>query len=441
MTVQMLLHGVRSNLVRRIGAGLGANAFGQGVTIAIQLISLPLFLSRWDATTYGVWLVISALPAYLSMADVGMVTTAGNQMTIAMGANKHTQAVATFHSAILFLAITCASVAAIVFPAIFLLPEILLVDWDQRLAIAALVMGVIISLFSGLLDAQFRATGRYAIGTLLGNVTRLLEFIGGMTGLWLFGSFTAVASGMLIARSLCFASVFLIAQKGDIAIRWGIAEARFSEVKNMFRPAIAFMVFPLTNALTFQGVTLAVAYMFGPAAVATFNTYRTLSRVSVQFSGIFSHAIWPEFSSRFGSGGVESVRSLYRRTAILGAIASLLLSVVIFFVSPWILKAWARGSIEFLPELMALLLTYAALGGIWHMPRVLLMSINCHERLAGWVMLSGLLVVPTALALGTLMGLNGIGVAMLIAEIVVALAAFVQVQKLLNSKPNGFGVQ
>jgi len=68
---------------RRIIAGMGANSFGMAITIGIQLISLPLFLHYWNTSTYGVWLMLSAIPAYLSMADVGMVTAAGNRMNMA----------------------------------------------------------------------------------------------------------------------------------------------------------------------------------------------------------------------------------------------------------------------------------------------------------------------------------------------------------------------
>jgi hypothetical protein len=64
-------------MLRRIILGLGANAVGQAVSIVIQLFSLPLYLLYWDLSTYGTWIMLSAVPAYLSMADFGMVYTAG----------------------------------------------------------------------------------------------------------------------------------------------------------------------------------------------------------------------------------------------------------------------------------------------------------------------------------------------------------------------------
>jgi hypothetical protein len=68
-------------MLRRIISGFGSNLFGQLVTILIQILSLPIFLYYWDMSTYGSWLVLSALPSFLSMADVGMVQAAGNKVT------------------------------------------------------------------------------------------------------------------------------------------------------------------------------------------------------------------------------------------------------------------------------------------------------------------------------------------------------------------------
>ena len=75
-------------LRQRVVAGFGANSVGMALGIGMQLASLPLFLAVWDLHTYGLWLMISALPAYLTMADAGMVTAAGNRMTMALGSGR-----------------------------------------------------------------------------------------------------------------------------------------------------------------------------------------------------------------------------------------------------------------------------------------------------------------------------------------------------------------
>jgi O-antigen/teichoic acid export membrane protein len=180
------------------------------------------------------------------------------------------------------------------------------------------------------------------------------------------------------------------------------------------------MAFPLANALSFQGVTLLVGAMFGPVAVALFNTYRTIARVAVQVTAIFSHSLWPEFSRLFGQGGRDGVQRLFVRAALLGAAQSLLLSLLLYFLSPWLLRLWTHGAIEFVPSLMLLMLMYAAVSGIWHIPRVLLMATNQHAALAYWSILAAAVCVALAWMLGAQLQLGGVGAAMLLSELFIA---------------------
>lgn len=72
----------------------------------------------------------------------------------------------------------------------------------------------------------------------------------------------------------------------------------------------------------------------------------------------------------------------------------------VLLVSPWLLQIWTHGRIEFVPRLMLWMLAYAAISGIWHVPRVLLMSTNQHVGLAGWSLAAGGLAVLLAWLFG-----------------------------------------
>ena len=405
---------------RRIIAGMGANSFGMAISIGIQLVSLPLFLHYWNTSTYGVWLMLSAIPAYLSMADVGMVTAAGNKMTMAMGKEDLTEANRVFQSAQMFMAIVCGSLALLVVPLVLWAPLPGLETMDQRMALSALSTGVLAALFGGLSEAVFKSTKRYATGTMMGNYVRLGEWLGAMLGLMLLGSFAAVALSALSMRLVGTVTAMVLASKGNHGLRWGMHAAQGAEIRAMVKPAVSFMAFPLANALSFQGVTLMVGALFGPVAVALFNTYRTIARVAVQVTAILSHALWPEFSRLFGQGGSAALERLYRRTSLLGAAQSLLLSLVIYFVSPLLLRIWTHGAIEFVPSLMLIMLLYAAVAGTWHIPRVLLMATNQHINLAYWSLAAGLLTVGLAWLMGSAFNLNGVVTAMLMSELFIA---------------------
>ena len=407
---------------RRIIAGMGANSFGIAITVGIQLVSLPLFLHFWDTSTYGVWLMLSAIPAYLSMADVGMVTAAGNKMTMAMGNGDMVEANRVFQSAQLFMTLVCGAIALTMLPVIFFAPLPFLHSTDMRMALSALCVGVLSALFGGLSEVVFKSTKRYAMGTMLSNYIRLGEWFGYMVGLIMVGSFAAVALCGLAVRLIGTLIAVQLSKRGNHGIQWGMHAAERAEIRAMIRPAVSFMAFPLANALSFQGLTLLVGALFGPITVALFNTYRTIARVAVQITAIFSHALWPEFSRLFGANASLALRQLFRRSALLSALQALMLSAMLYATAPFLLRIWTNNNIEFVPSLMLLMLLYAAVAGVWHIPRVLLMATNQHIVLAYWALAAAVLTVGLAWLLGGTLHLSGVVLAMLLSELFIAIA-------------------
>lgn len=405
---------------QRVLAAMGAHSMGMAITVGIQLASLPLFLVFWNTASYGVWLLISALPAYLAMADVGMVTAAGNRMTMAMGAGDTALANRVFQSAQMFMLIVCAALLVLALPVIVWAPWPTDATLDQRMALMALTASVVVAFAGGLSEQVFKATHRYALGTLLGNITRLAEWAGWMLGLMAVGSFSAVAITGLAFRVAGTLLTMVVARSGEHGLQWGSRHATRATVHQMVRPAAAFMAFPLANALSFQGVTLLVGAMLGPVAVAVFSTYRTLARTAVQVTAMFSHSLWPEFSRLFGQGSLAELRQLAGRSGWLSAAQVLVLCGALYLASPWLLEAWTHGKIAFDPTVMGLLIAYAAVSGLWHVPRVLLMSTNQHGALAWWSMLAGAACVTLTAWLAPRVGLSGVGGAMLLSELLVA---------------------
>lgn len=424
-----------SGMLRRLVFGLGANAFGQIVSIVIQLFSLPFFLLFWQASTFGTWILLSAVPAYLSMADLGMVSVAGNRMTMALGRGDVREANVIYQSALLFMTAICGALAVITTPLAFLWPAQGLLTPDMRAALAALLCLVLVSLWSGVSEAVFRATGRFAIGTTLGHLARFMEWVGFMVGLVAFRDFAGVAVCGLLARSLSAGAMMYLAQRDGRGLELGFQHASQRELRNMIAPAVSFMAFPLANALSFQGVTLLVGALAGTSAVALFTVYRTVARVAVQLTSTFSIALWPEFSRLFGQGAMGALRTLFRRSALFGASASIVFSMVLYLASPWLLQIWTHGRIAFDSTLMAWLLAYAAVGGVWHVPRVLLMATNQHIGLSGWSLGAGILCVALSWILGTIWNLNGIGAAMLFSEAFNAGICIVLAQRLVEPAP------
>jgi Na+-driven multidrug efflux pump len=97
------------------------------------------------------------------------------------------------------------------------------------------------------------------------------------------------------------------------------------------------------------------------------------------------------------------------------------MSILLFFISPWLLDLWTHGHIKFIPDFMLIMLVYAAIGGVWHVPRSLLMATNQPMKIAQWSLAVGLIVIMLAWWFGQYWQLNGVAMAMLISELLIAI--------------------
>ena len=388
---------------------------GQAFNIVIQLVSVPSFLHIWDTATYGRWLMISAIPSYLSMLDGGLLGTCSNEITMlhARGEQRHANAV--FQSAfalVLALFVGGALVAALV---LGLLPEAWLSS-DLRLGTWLLVVLTLMGLFGGLLDASFRSHGKFALGQHFGNAMRLAEFLAMLGGLFLGRTFVSTAAGMLCARTVCTGLQIAYCAHRFPTLHWTLAGARRSALGPLLRPALGFLAFPLGNVLTLQSMTLIVGTAFGPASAAIFNTYRTISRLAIQTTAVFSHALWAEFSHLFGRGEFAALQQLYSRSERLGALLSVGSSALIFPAAPLLLHYWTQDKIPFEPLVFGCFCLATLLGSLAHVPRGLLMSTNQHVRLAHIYVIFAVLGAALSVLLGSRLGLSGAVLASMVAD-------------------------
>jgi O-antigen/teichoic acid export membrane protein len=78
---------------KKVLAAFQANATTQIVNIAVQLLGFPIFLRFWgpEIEMYGEWLMLSTIPAYLSLADFGFASVAANDMSMHRARNDLAQ--------------------------------------------------------------------------------------------------------------------------------------------------------------------------------------------------------------------------------------------------------------------------------------------------------------------------------------------------------------
>jgi O-antigen/teichoic acid export membrane protein len=428
----------KSTLKYRLLRNLGANAYGQGVSILIQLVSIPLYLHYWGVALYGEWLILSAIPGYLALSDIGFASVAANDMTMRVANGDRRGALEVYQSIWLFISGVSVLVGIVVALSVYCMPvaaqfsinHISEAHTQQLLLI--LMMYVLIGLQGGVLNAAFRAAGRYAYGTTLANSVRLAEWAMSTVGLMLGGGVLTVAALNLAVRLLGLLLMWMVLHKQERWLYLGTDAASIQQVRYLLKPAMAFMAFPLGLALSLQGMVLIIGMTLGSAAVVIFSAYRTLTRTLVQVITMLNQAVWPEISAAYGAKNMDLVRQLHRKGSSINFWLALSAVALIGVVGEWFVGLWTHHAFEQNHLLFFLLLTTTFLNVLWQTSWVVLMATNQHQLIT----IAFILSAASGLVLSTLviptLGVSGAGLILVLSELPMLFLAINSALQLVN---------
>jgi O-antigen/teichoic acid export membrane protein len=374
--------------MRRLARGLGASALGPAVTLIFQVASVPIFLHCWGARLYGEWLILSAIPGYLAISDIGFGNVAASDMTMCVAAGKRETALGTFQSTWVLVSTISLVLMALLTAGVWTLPWqgwIGLSMMEHRnscLAMLFLSAYAFISLQNGVMDSAFRCEGNFAVGAACVSVLRFSEILTSTTAAVCGGGPVLVALAMFSTRLAGSIVIRLLLRKRSPWIRYGTAHASLATIRRLFAPAFAFMAFPIGNAISIQGFTIVIGIVLGPLAVVAFSTMRTLSRIGYQMLAVVARTVWPEISTAFGAGRIELARSLHRRAFQLALVLSSACSVALAIVGPRVYGVWTHHTVRFDPLAFNLLLLVVLANSMWYTSSVVPMATNQHHTIA-----------------------------------------------------------
>jgi O-antigen/teichoic acid export membrane protein len=427
-----------SGLRRRLVLGAGATSLGPLVTLATQLVSVPIFLHFWGAEKYGEWLMIYAIPAYLAMSDMGFGTVAGNDMTMRVARGDISGALSTFQSTWRLVTLISLALAAVLLPIISVIPigRVLHLSAialpEAHFALLILVIDSLACLQTSLPVSGFKAAGLNHMAALGINIIRIIEGISILTAVALGRGPVFIAATLLIVRALGNLALAVTATSFIPWLHFGFTQASWSSVRELFRPAIAFMAFPASNAISLQGALLAIGIVLGPVYVAMFAPLRTVSRAAVQATEIFKLSFWPELSAAYGAGNFELARKLHRLACQLAILFNGCILLVLLVMGPKLLRIWTHGKIPIDVPTFYLLLAGVTLTSLWNTSSAVPIAANRHTRIAIEQLVSVIASLVCAIVLIRFMGLAGCALGLLVAEIYMVLAVVPASNRLLG---------
>jgi O-antigen/teichoic acid export membrane protein len=412
----------------------------------IQFIQIPVLFHFWTLQMNGEWMILTAIPSYLSFSNIGFGSVAGNDMTMLMARGEQDAALAVFQSCwwliAVLLGISGAAMCVMLYslPVAHLLHLTTIDDSDARWVLFWLGLAVLLGQLEQLLQSAYRCIARYSYGNMLKTGLSLLAFGVQLVPVFL-GYGPRTTAKVFALANIVITVLFCFLARRDIPwIRYGWSHASFAELKRLARPAVAFIGFPLGNALNLQGTLMAVGYALGPVDVAIFGTARTVSRVALQVVQMVNNTVWPELSIAFGAGNMELVRLLHRRACQLALFISLSVVILVAILGPTFLHHWTEGKVPPSTGLVSLLLIVVVFYSLWSTSSTLVAAINKHERLAVvYTIATGLTVCLTYIA-ARRYGLYGAAGSLLLSEIIMDVYVLPSALRIAGDTWSGFFV-
>lgn len=417
---------------RRLLSGAFANLVGKLWVLGVQLVTIPVLTRMWGAEGFGIWLMLSTIPTYVALSDFGLGTAAGVDITSKVSKGKYDEALEAFQSVWVFLTsvVVILAVCAFVYATYTYLHTEADSDRFHGASLAAAIL--LMTLYSAIivqmsiLNVLYRATHKYALGTLLLDCMMPIEGAAMVIFALLGGALWEVALAMLLIRAAGYGFYYLILHRYEPWIRIGWAHATVATFKRLANPSLAALSLTLASSLALQGVVLTLGWSVGPAAVAVFAATRLLTRIPLQFSGLVMRASLPELTR----ADVARDTAMTRRLLTINVLSSMvvtvpfLLALVLF--GDRLLNLLSGGHLEAPWALFVLLGLAATFNAVWTAASSALIAINQQARFSYWYLLFSTIVVLVPL-FAWADGPIAVAIAMILSEVATGLVVMVAI--------------
>jgi O-antigen/teichoic acid export membrane protein len=362
--------------------------YNQLVTIAVQLLLVPFFLKYWGTEKYADWIVLTSIPMMLTLLDFGVSQATASRATMLMASGNSKGAICSLQTAFVFTLAVWILIIALACTIYFylnwntFLGLSIIKERDASFIILAMSGYLCVHLLNGPFDALFRTIDRTATGAFLIANRRALDIIISILVLVSNAGPVTLALSMLIGQLGMILLIALIAKYLSPWPIFGVRNASWNEFRIVWKPAIAYAGFPLSQVVTLQGSVQVLNQLAMPSVVVGFTMMRTLMRLVIQLGIVSNFALKPEISRLVGMGCIDKARNFTYRAAILMFGFCFLMYIALVVAGPDIMYWWSHGKIGAERKDLALVGGHALANVVWYIPAAFLIATNKHVKIA-----------------------------------------------------------
>lgn len=423
-------------LRRRAWEGVLSVLFARVVRTGEQFILVPCLLSAWGVDTYGEWVTLTAVVAFVSFTNFGLAAASASDIVMLLGAGHREKAERSISNCVAMLS-AIGAIVLLILIAVFLNVDISAAagftsirNSDAIAIVTCSAFSLVLEFFYAPLGAIIGASAGFGTANLILTAVKTLEIASVCGGVLLFGSRPATVAMISLAWA-CIAVVcqVVVIRRVAPSFRLLASAIEFESLLRLARPSLGYFVLFSANIAGIQIPRLVLFSIVGPSAVAIFSVTVTYSRTVRSLAGIIANAMQVELGRYFGSGDGRGFRSLVIRLCRIAIWTAIGLSLLLLACAWFFIPLWTNGRIPVEWPLLTLLVLVACLGSLADAITISLTSINRVGRIA-IAYLGGLAVGLTCGSLSTSQfGAPAIAAGLLVPEIVVILLGRIEIDR------------
>ena len=414
----------------RLISGSAASWVQIAVNMASQVVLVPIYLSYWDAETYGVWLAVQGIMSTLSMLDYGHQNFLAYEF-LRLGISDR-PALGKYLWSGIAIGLIISLIQVILIIVLIFSGALAFLLGDSGIENSSLVGSAGVALF-------LQGFSWMVFATIPGLIGRALAAFGYFprTAWWGVVSATTTAASPLIAvmmgADLMITSVVLAIGAGlySIFVYIDFIKLLNKEQIGFVKPSLVIgyanfkKSLPLLGKSIFenvrqQGVRLILTPLSGPVGLVAFSTMRTGANVALQGLNTIVNPLVPDLMRFLHARDQPRTESAFATIWIL-VIAVMAPGVVVLqaFIEPMYVL-WTQNKVSFDPLLFAFLsfgvLVYAAV----QPAMAVVIGNNLTKTQLALTALAAVIVFAVLILSVPIIGIVGAGAALLLAEICAA---------------------
>jgi O-antigen/teichoic acid export membrane protein len=417
----------------------------KGLSLAMSLVSVPIFLSFMDQTRYGIWVTIYTLVNWIGFFDIGISQGVRNKLAESIAKNNHEDGKKYVSTAYISICLI------FIFIILTFLLISLFVDWSFLvnpphelakevnlliiLTICFMSINFIVRIFNSILLAM-QMPSVYSFSDLIAQAIILaMIFIISKShlpkSLILLGLIITIVPSLV---TLIFSIVYFKNKFKNIAPSFKYFKKSY--IGSILKLGSSFFFIQIFLIILSQSNNIIISNVNSPDKVAEYYiAFRYISVLLMGFT-IITTPLWSATTDAYIKNDFTWIRQITRKMMIL-LLVFVLVGLIMVLFSNTAFKIWINNKIPISSSLLMLILVYVVIQMIWSIYASVINGMGKIRLQLYSTFISAMIHIPLAFFLGRKFGVNGVVISLIICTSLLFAWAPIQYRKLLNGTASG----